>query len=296
MPAQRRLSDSVLRDLGFDTTRGRLDVSAHPFSTTVGRCDVRITTRFDESNLTSGLLGTVHECGHGLYEQGFDPPLDGTILAGATSLGFHESQSRFWENVVGRSAAFWRRTYGALGDLFPGALSGVSVDDLVASVNRVEPSLIRIEADEVTYSLHVILRFNLEIRLVTGDLAVADLPDAWAAESARLLGVTPARDAEGVLQDIHWSMGSIGYFPTYALGNLYSAQLAAAMSRDLGDLDRLIEEGEFRTMLRWLRENVHSHGRVYPARELCRRVTGSPLDPAVYLGYLEKKFTPIYGL
>jgi carboxypeptidase Taq len=180
--------------------------------------------------------------------------------------------------------------------LFPQALSDVGTEDIVRAVNRVEPSLIRVDADEVTYGLHIILRFNLETRLVAGDLAVADLPDAWAAESMRLLGIAPERDAEGVLQDIHWSMGSIGYFPTYALGNLYCAQLAAAMTRDLGDLNALIAKGDFATMLIWLREKVHSHGRVYPAGELCSRVTGSSLDPVVYLRYLEEKFAEIYGL
>ena len=293
---QRELSDRLLRDLGFDLRRGRLDLSAHPFSTTLGHADIRLTTRFDESSVTSGLFGTIHECGHGLYEQGIEDGLDGTILAGGASLGLHESQSRFWENMVGRSAAFWRRYYPMVRDLFPDSLSSVSLEEFTRSVNKVEPSLIRVEADEVTYCLHIILRFNLETRLITGELPVANLPEAWSAESRRLLGVAPRKDAEGVLQDIHWSMAAIGYFPTYALGNLYAAQLRDAMRSELGDLDRLIEAGEMTVMLRWLREKIHRHGRIYPAGELCRRATGSPLDPGLYVRYLEDKFAAIYGL
>ncbi len=296
VPLQLRMSERILQDLGFDTNRGRLDVSAHPFTSTLGSSDIRLTTRFDEGSLTSGLLATIHECGHGLYEQGFDRRLEGTILAAAASLGFHESQARFWENRVGRSAAFWRRTCETARALFPGPLSAVSPEDLARAVNRVEPSLIRVEADEVTYSLHIILRFNLELRLVSGDLPVADLPGAWADESMRLLGIAPRRDAEGVLQDIHWAVGAIGYFPTYALGNLYAAQLAEAMSRELGDLDELIQGGHFGVMLKWLRSGVHAHGRVYPAGDLCRRATGAPLDPSVYLRYLGDKYAVLYGL
>jgi carboxypeptidase Taq len=293
---QRALSDRLLRDMGFDLRRGRLDVSAHPFSTALGHADARLTTRFDEGNATSGLFGTIHECGHGLYEQGLDDRLAGTILAGAASLGFHESQSRFWENMVGRSASFWRRYYPVLRDLFPDALHSTDLDGFVRSVNRVEPSLIRVEADEVTYGLHIILRFNLETMLVAGELRVADLPEAWSSQSRSLLGITPARDSEGVLQDIHWSMGSIGYFPTYALGNLYAGQLREAMQRDLGDLTRPIEAGELDALLQWLREKVHRHGRVYPAGELCRRVTGSSLDAGPYLRYLNEKFAALYEL
>jgi carboxypeptidase Taq len=293
---QRELSNRLLRILGFDLTAGRLDVSAHPFSTTLGHKDNRLTTRFDPAALMSGLYGTIHECGHGLYEQGFDDSLDGTILANACSLGIHESQSRFWENMVGRTAAFWHRYLPLVREVFPGELPDLGPDEVARAVNRVEPSLIRVEADEVTYGLHIILRFDLETRLVAGKLAVKDLRDAWADASQRLLGILPERDADGVLQDIHWSMGSIGYFPTYALGNLYAAQLRAALQGDLGPIDALIAGDRLGDVLGWMREKVHRHGRIYTASELCVRATGSPLDAGHFVAYLEEKFGAIYGL
>jgi carboxypeptidase Taq len=244
----------------------------------------------------SGLYGTIHECGHGLYEQGIDAALDGTILAGACSLGIHESQSRFWENMIGRSPAFWRRYLPLVRDVFPGELAGLGPDEIARAVNRVEPSLIRVEADEVTYGLHIIMRFEIETRLVGGQLAVKDLPEAWAQESERLLGIKPQRDAEGVLQDIHWSMGSIGYFPTYALGNLYAAQFRAALQRDLGPLDALIQAERLPEVLGWMRDRVHRHGRIFAASELCAHATGAPLDASHFIDYLHEKFGEIYGL
>ena len=293
---QRALCETVLGELGFDRDRGRLDVSAHPFSTTLGANDIRLTTRFDEAHLAGALFGTIHEAGHGMYEQGIDPSLDGTILAAGASLGIHESQSRFWENIVGRSLPFSRRYLPRLCALFPEPLSGWDAEALHRAVNKVEATHIRVEADEVTYNLHIILRFNLEVRLIAGELEPKDLPAAWREESVRLLGIEPARDSEGVLQDIHWSMGAMGYFPTYALGNLYAAQFAAAMREDLPDFDVLVAAGSFVDLLQWLRERIHRHGKVYNATDLCERVTGSPLSIDPFVRYLEGKFAAVYGL
>ncbi len=293
---QRRFSERVLRAIGYELERGRLDESAHPFTTTLGRSDVRLTTRYNPRNFGSGIFGTVHEAGHGLYELGIASGLRDTLLADGASLGIHESQSRMWENLIGRSLPFWRHFYPAARELFPEALGDVELDRFYHGINAVSPSLIRVEADEVTYNLHIILRFTLEKALVAGELRVADLPGAWNEESDRLLGIVPPDDAQGVLQDIHWSMGGMGYFPTYALGNLYAAQLFEAMGRDLPELSEGLAHGDFASPLAWLREKVHVHGRVYSAKDLCRKATGAPLDPSHSLRYLEGKFAAIYGV
>jgi carboxypeptidase Taq len=290
---QKSFGREVLETLGFDFKRGRLDESAHPFSTTLGSSDVRITTRYDTG--ITDIFGTIHECGHGLYEQGFDPALHGTLLAEGASLGLHESQSRMMENMIGLSLPFWTYFYPRLKALFPGALADVQLRRFYEGVNHVIPSLIRVEADEVTYNLHVLLRFELEKQLISGDLEVHDLPEAWNAGMEDLLGLKPPDDAKGVLQDVHWSGGMIGYFPTYSLGNLYSAQFFNAMKGQLSDWHRQIEQGRFQSVLEWLRRNIHTHGRVYPARELCIRVTGESLNPRYLLDYLEEKFGDIYG-
>ncbi|ADN02542.1 carboxypeptidase M32 [Spirochaeta thermophila] len=292
---QEQVSRRILTDMGFDWKRGRLDVSAHPFTTTLAEGDIRITTRYMEDFLPSSLFGSIHEGGHALYEQGIAEDLAGTILADGTSLGIHESQSRFWENVVGRSRAFWQKYFPLLKETFS-SLSDVEFERFYRAINKVKPSHIRVEADEVTYNLHILLRFRLELALVEGRLAVKDLPEAWREESRRLLGIVPERDAEGVLQDIHWSFGGIGYFPTYTLGNLYSAQFARAMERDLGDLSSLIAEARFDAILGWLREKIHRHGRTYPAHELCLRATGETLNPDYFLSYLRGKYSDVYGL
>lgn len=286
----------VITDMGYDFQRGRLDVSAHPFTTTLGIDDVRLTTRYNERFFNTALFGTIHEAGHGLYELGFSEEIRGTSLADGTSLGIHESQSRMWENMIGRSFAFWKHYFPIARDIFSESLGDVDVMQFCRAINKVEPSFIRIEADEVTYSLHIILRFNLEKRLTEGSLEVDDLPEAWRQESKKLLGIVPAQDDEGVLQDIHWSMGSIGYFPTYALGNLYGAQFFSAMKRAIPDVERSIEQGDFGTMLAWLRENIHRHGSVFTPEELVRRVTGEELNPDHFIRYVEDKFRPIYGL
>lgn len=293
---QRQFSLRMLRALGYDFQRGRLDESAHPFTTTVGRADVRLTTRYNPKAIASGIFGTIHEAGHGLYELGFGEELAGTLLADGASMGIHESQSRLWENLLGRSLPFWRRFFPELQGLFPEALGGIGVEEFYRGINAVEASLIRVEADEVTYNLHILARFELEKRLIAGQLEVEELPAAWNEQYGSLLGVVPPDDAQGVLQDIHWSMGSFGYFPTYALGNLYAAQFYHTLRRDLSGLDEHLLRGEFAPILAWLREKVHRLGRSVPAAELCRQATGAELDPAFLLDYLESKYAGIYGL
>jgi carboxypeptidase Taq len=292
---QKSFSLKVLETIGYDFRRGRLDESAHPFTTSLGSSDVRITTRYNSTFLPAGIFGTIHECGHGLYELGFEEALQGTLLADGASLGMHESQSRMWENLIGRSLPFWHHFYPQLQELFPETLEGVDLPRFYEGINRVSPSLIRVEADEVTYNLHIVLRFELEKQLVTESLSVEDLPEAWSAGMEELLGLSPPDDAQGVLQDIHWSGGMIGYFPTYALGNLYAAQLFYALSREISDWGKQVGQGRFDTILDWLRGNVHRHGRMYSARKLCERITGESLNPRYLLGHLENKFGEIYG-
>jgi carboxypeptidase Taq len=293
---QKSFGLKVLQTIGYDFTRGRLDESAHPFTTTLGSSDVRITTRYNEDFLPSGIFGTIHECGHGLYELGFDKALQASLLAEGASLGVHESQSRMWENLIGRSLPFWSHFYPQLQELFPDCLHGVDLRGFYHGVNRVAPSFIRVEADEVTYNLHILLRFELEKQLVTKELAVEDLPGAWNNGMEELLGLSPPDDAKGVLQDIHWSAGMIGYFPTYALGNLFAAQFFDAMCRELPDWRGQVEGGRFENILLWLRQNLHRHGRLYSAGELCERITGQSLNPRYLLDHLERKFGEIYGL
>lgn len=293
---QERVVRRVSADIGFDTQAGRLDVSTHPFCTTLGPRDVRITTRYDEHFLNMALYGVIHETGHALYEQGVDARFGATALGGGVSLGIHESQSRFWENLIGRSRPFVERYIGVFREAYPESLADVDAERFYRGVNRVEPSFIRVEADEVTYSLHIILRFRLEMALLDGSLAARDVPAAWNAEFTRLFGVTPPDDAQGCLQDVHWAMGGLGYFPTYALGNLYAAQFFDTLKKAVPDVPGLIARGEFGPILGWLRTNIHRHGRVYSAGELCQRVTGASLNPQHFLDYLSAKFGAIYGL
>jgi len=294
--AQWAFGEAVIADFGFDFKCGRQDRSAHPFSTNFATTDVRITTRVDERFLPSGLFGTLHEAGHAMYEQGVDGGLDRTGLAGGTSLGIHESQSRLWENLVGRSEPFWAHYYPRLQAQFPDQLGDVDRAAFYRAVNRVSPSLIRVEADEITYNLHVMIRFELELDLVAGTLEVTDLPAAWNAKYEESLGLTPPTDADGVLQDIHWSFGLIGYFPTYTLGNLVSVQLFNQAAQDLGDLEGQIGRGEFAPMRAWLREHIHCHGRKFSARELLQRITGGGLDAEPWLEYARRKFGELYEI
>jgi carboxypeptidase Taq len=293
---QRVLGEAVAAAFGFDFGAGRLDPTAHPFCTGIGPGDCRLTTRYDDRDFGRAFFGTLHETGHGLYEQGLDPDAHGTPLGEAASLGVHESQSRLWENGVGRSRAFWAYWFPMARRVFHEALADATLDQFHFAVNAVRPSLIRTEADEVTYNLHVLVRFELEGALLSGDLPVADLPGAWNERHAQTLGIAPAHDGEGCLQDIHWGAGLFGYFPTYTLGNVYGAQLHAAADRDLGGLDALLGRGETAPLREWLRANVHRHGRRYAPAELVRRATGAAPDPAPLVAALRAKYGELYAL
>jgi carboxypeptidase Taq len=288
--------ESVIRAMGFDLEAGRIDRSAHPFCTGIARGDVRLTRRFTRGDLRPALYGIIHEAGHGLYEQGLPDDFDRTPLGEACSLGVHESQSRLWENVIGRSLPFWRHFLPELQRSFPGSFGEATAEQMWRAVNQVEASLIRTEADELTYNLHVLLRFELERALVRGELPVEDVPAAWNAKMRELLGIEPKNDAEGCLQDIHWSMGAIGYFPTYTLGNLYAAQLHEAARREIAGLEQQIGRGELLPLREWLRDKVHRHGRRYLPADLIERATGSKPGPEPFLRYLREKFGAIYGV
>lgn len=286
--AQIAFYERILATFGFEEGSYRLDPTVHPFCTSFSRRDVRMTTRY-ESGL-DGLWSTMHEAGHGLYAHGIAPTLERTPLATSPSLGLNESQSRTWENLVGRSRPFWAHWYVPLQETFPEQLGDVSFERFLAAMNRAEPGLIRVEADETTYSLHIILRFELEQRLIEGSLEPKDLPEAWNASMWDLLGVEVPNDARGVLQDIHWSYGGMGYFPTYALGNVISLQIWAAVREAIPDLDAQMEAGELETLSGWLRDNLYSLGRKFRPKETLERITGSAaIDPQPYLAYLREK-------
>lgn len=293
-PDQEAFARQVAAALGYDFAAGRLDRTAHPFATRIAPGDVRITTRFREDRLAEALFGVIHEAGHALYEQGLPGEDFGLPTGEAASLGVHESQSRLWENLTARSRGFWTHFLPLARERLP-ALAGIGLDEFVLAVNEVRPGLIRVDADEVTYNLHVLVRFELELALVRGDLAPADLPGAWNQAMQETLGLTPPDYASGVMQDVHWSAGLFGYFPTYALGNVMAAQLAAAMRQDLGDPEELYARGEFAPQLAWLREHVHRHGARFRPRDLIRRATGAEPDPAFLLRYLEEKYGGLYG-
>lgn len=292
--AQRSFAEMLLRDIGFDMNRGRLDVAAHPFCTNFSVNDVRLTTRFID-HICSSIMSTMHEAGHGMYEQGSPSAWDRTPIAGGVSLGVHESQSRLWENIIGRSRAFWTTYLPDLQAAFP-RLAGVSVNDFYRMVNKVEPSFIRVEADEVTYNLHVMIRFELECEILTGALAVRDLPEAWNAKVKDYLGLDVPADGKGCLQDVHWSGGAIGYFPTYTMGNLLSYQIWRTLQRDVPDTDELIAQRQFAPILGWLQEKVYSQGSKFPPKDLVLRVTGKPMAADDYAAGLRAKYTEIYEL
>jgi carboxypeptidase Taq len=286
----------VITQFGYDWSRGRQDKAPHPFETTFSVNDVRITTRFEEDNPIATLFSTLHESGHAMYEQGVNPSYERTPLAGGTSLAVHESQSRMWENLVGRSMPFWEYFYPSFKQTFSKQLEGVSLKSFYKAINRVEPSLIRVNADEATYNLHIMLRLELEIGMVEGTVSIKDLPEIWNTKMQEYLGVTPPNNAKGVLQDIHWSGGAIGYFSTYALGNLISAQLWEKINKDIRGLDDQIRKGDFSGLLDWLRNNIHRHGQKYEPQALVEKVTGSRITPEPYVRYLTKKYSEIYGL
>ncbi len=289
--------EAVVRQLGYDFSRGRQDKTFHPFATKFSINDVRITTRVNENFLNEALFGTMHEAGHAMYEQGVAAAYEATPLASGTSAGVHESQSRLWENLVGRSRNFWEHFYAPLQSVFPAQLNDVSLDNFYAAINKVQPSLIRVEADEVTYNLHVMLRFDLERALLNGTLAVADLPDAWNARMQADLGLTPPDDRDGVLQDVHWFGGFIGgAFQGYTLGNVMSAQFFAAAQSAHPPIPDQIRVGSFDTLRGWLTENIYRHGKKFSTDELLRQATGGPLSIAPYMAYLREKYGELYGL
>jgi len=294
--AQEALAREAAAAIGFDFDRGRLDVTTHPFCCGVGPNDCRITTRYDERFFNMAFFGVLHEAGHGIYDQGLSAEQWGLPLGQAASYGVHESQSRMWENQVARSRAFWEHFYGRAQEKFPAALTGVSLDDFYAAINDVRPSLIRVEADEATYNLHILIRFELEQAMLCGDLTVADLPGAWNEKYRNYLDVTPPTDREGCLQDVHWSSGAIGYFPTYTLGNLYAAQFFARADADLGGLDEQFARGEFQPLRDWLREKIHRQGQRFSGAELVQHVTGRPLSGEPLIEHLRAKLGPLYGI
>ena len=293
---QWEFGEEAITKYGYDWNRGRQDKAAHPFSTGFGVGDVRITTRVDENFLNTALFGTLHEAGHAIYEQGVAEELDRTPLGSGASLAIHESQSRMYENLLGRSYDFWVHFYPSLQERFKTQLGNVDLETFYKGINKVEPSLIRVEADEATYNLHVMLRMELEIAMMEGSIEVADLPEAWNQRMVDYLGVTPPNNADGVLQDVHWAGGAIGYFPTYSLGNLVSNQLWEKIAQDIPDLSGQIQSGNFSELLAWLRENLHRHGKKFKPQALVERIVGETISPEPYLKYLNEKFGAIYGL
>jgi carboxypeptidase Taq len=287
---------SMLEAIGFDVKHGRQDRSAHPFTTSSHPTDVRVTTRLRENDLKSALLSSLHEGGHGMYEQGLPASEYGNPLGQAISLGIHESQSRMWENLVGLSLPFWRYAYPKLQAKFPDQLRNTDREQFHAAINRVRPSLIRVEADEATYNLHIMLRFEIEKMIINENFPVADLPALWNDKMEEYLGIRPENDAEGVLQDVHWSFGAFGYFPTYTLGNLYSVQFFNQVREEIPGLDENFARGDFSQLLTWLRKNIHSKGRSRKAEELLIELTGEPLSAAPFMDYLEEKYKKIYSI
>jgi carboxypeptidase Taq len=293
---QRAFVDAVATTIGFDRNHGRIDTSVHPFCAQVGAGDTRITTRFAATKFEDGIFGVLHEVGHALYDQGLDPTAFGTPMGEAVSLGVHESQSRLWENRVGRGRAAWEYFFPVAQTHFPDMLGDVTADAFHFAINHVARTPIRVQADEVTYNLHTLIRFELERAMIAGDLQVDDVPDAWNAAYRRYLGITPASDAEGCLQDTHWSAGLIGYFPTYTLGDVYSAQFYAAAEHAAGPFDAPFARGDFSPLLGWLRTNVHAQGQRYMAASLVEHATGALPDHRPLIDWLRRKYSALYNL
>jgi carboxypeptidase Taq len=293
---QRELCLFILKEIGYDFDAGRLDESSHPFATGLNLGDVRITTRYGTDEMTGSLFGTIHECGHALYDQNIAEELAGTPLCQGASMGIHESQSRFWENIVARSRGFWQKYYPYLQEVFPEPFANIELNDFYCAINHVEPSLIRTEADELTYNLHVMIRYELEKAIFNGELQAEQLPEAWNAKYLEYLGVQPPHDGVGVLQDVHWAAGLFGYFPSYSLGNMYAAQLHTAMYQDILEFDHLIVDGKFDAIKDWLVRNIHQHGKMFSPSDLIRNATGEHLVADQLVTYLEKKYSEIYRL
>ncbi len=293
---QLAFGEKVISKFGYDWNHGRQDKTAHPFTTSFGLNDVRITTRFNKNYLPTAMFGTMHECGHALYELGIDKKFNRSPLADGASMAIHESQSRMWENMIGRSKPFWNHFFPMLRELFPTQLGNIDMNTFYRGINAVEPSFIRTEADEATYNLHIMLRLEMEIALLEGSLKAKDAPEVWNSKFKEYLGIVPPNDEQGVLQDTHWSFGGFGYFPTYALGNLVSAQLWERMNLDIPNLEEQVEKAQFAEILGWLRKNLHVFGAKYEPQALVKKVTGSFITPEPYMRYLESKFKAIYSL
>ncbi|MGL5088293.1 MAG: carboxypeptidase M32 [Cetobacterium sp.] len=289
---QEKFSKEILKYIGFDLERGTLSESAHPFTLTVNKDDVRLTTRYFEELPFSSVFSTIHEGGHGIYEQGVADELKDTMLADGSSMGIHESQSRFYENIIGRSREFWYGLLDRSKNKYKG-LSTLSLDEVYKGINEVTPSLIRVEADELTYSLHIMVRYEIEKGILSGEYKIKDLPKIWNEKMYEYLGVVPENDKEGVLQDVHWSCGLIGYFPSYALGNVYSIQILNAMKKEM-NVKGALERGELNKIKVWLNENIHKHGKLKSPKEIMVSVTGEELNPDYYIEYLKEKYTNIY--
>lgn len=293
--SQKQLIQEITAKIGYDYQAGRLDESAHPFTTGFFKDDVRITTNYVEHEFINALLGGIHEAGHGIYEQNIPAELQGTALRSASSMGIHESQSRFYENILGRSKEFWKYFYPTLVKTYP-QFADISVDEFYKAINKAEPSLVRTEADELTYSLHIIIRYEIEKMFINGEVSVDDLPRIWNEKYREYLGIEPANDAEGILQDVHWSGGLIGYFPSYALGNLYNAQLLHQLKKEIPDYAQVVENGEFGIIKDWLVEKIHKHGAVYMPAELIKMATGEELNAKYFIEYINDKYSEVYGL
>ncbi len=293
---QKQFAHFIIEKLGYDLDAGRLDETTHPFAMGINTGDVRITTRYEHDNMRMAIFGTIHETGHALYEQGVNADYEGRVIRRGASFGIHESQSRFLENFVGRTKEFWMYFYDDLKTHFPHELSGVSLEEFYRAINSVEPSLIRVEADELTYNLHIMLRYEIEKGLIAGDIEVKDLPQVWNEKFEDYLGITPPSNRLGVLQDVHWSHGGVGYFPSYSLGNLYGAQMLNKVLKDMPDFYSHIQNGEFMKIREWLGENVHQYGKMYTPGELIKKMTGEELNSKYLVDYLEQKFSKLYDL
>jgi carboxypeptidase Taq len=293
---QWQISIKVIKKLNFNFDVARQDKSTHPFTTSISSNDTRITTRINEEYLPACLFGTIHECGHALYQMGFMEEIHDTLLADGSSMGIHESQSRLWENIVGRSKGFWKFWFPQFQETFSNVLKDYPLEEFYRSINVVQPSLIRVEADEVSYALHIILRFELEKMIVEDSVEVDELPELWNEKMENLLGILPLNDAQGILQDVHWSGGGFGYFPSYALGNLYAAQIYNKVLSDIPNLPLDIENGRFSILLDYLKEHIYQYGKAYYARDLIKKISGEDLNPIYFINYIEKKFYPIYGI
>ncbi|MGG0412701.1 carboxypeptidase M32 [Peribacillus simplex] len=293
---QHQLNLEVLKQLGYDFKAGRLDQTVHPFATGINRGDVRVTTRYDENDFRGAIFGTIHECGHAIYEQNIAEELTGTLLDSGTSMGIHESQSLFFENFIGRNRSFWKNKFSLLKEYAPEQFNDVTLDEFYRGINESKPSFIRIEADELTYPLHIMIRYELEKALFNGELEVRDLPEVWNEKYKDYLGIVPENDAMGVLQDVHWADGSFGYFPSYALGYMYAAQIKQSMLKDFPDFDGLLEAGDIAPIRKWLNEKIHKYGKTKKPLEILKETTGEGLNVQYLIKYLENKYKEVYKI